>query len=367
MNPRTCLPVVAFLLLASTIGVVASRAQAPGARGGDSASNLRNIGQAIMMYANDHKGHVPPDLGKLAKYLDGNLDVLVSPRRVTLMPDDVRAKPEASAEWFNTWCDYVLTVPPGTRQSRIRMPSQFPLVVEKPSLQDEGTIAVLYADGHVVEYARRAPGARTDAAIAPAPAAAASRPAPMVPASAPLPNADEVVGKFPENLAAALAGSWRLTDSIDATYTFNPDGMFTLAFQNSGDASGEASGTWKLNGKRLIMTNTVSNTPFTIVGEQEDAEIAGLTGNALALRTTNRKGAEELLLFARIVPFAKGKHDNAKVVGTWQADNLLLVLAESGMFDARRFLCRRGDFLPSRRCIDRRVRVGLKRSCRIAL
>ena len=290
---------------------------------GSAAVNLRQIGQAIHMYASDHKGYVPPDLGKLAKYVrESGLDVFVSPRRMTQIPPEVRAKPEASAEWFATQCDYVLTVPPGTRISRLRDPAQFPIVVEKPT-NGGGVIAILYADGHVVEYADRN-------VAEPAGAPAASSPAPMAaaPPSTRRAQAKGPGAKLPADLPGALTGSWRLTQGVDATYAFKADGTFTLTFL----ASGQASGTWKLDGNRLIMTNTATSTPYTVVGEQEDAEIVGVTDNALALRTTNRKGADEILVFEKIVPFASGKHDNPKIIGTWQADDMLLVVAESGLF-----------------------------------
>jgi hypothetical protein len=291
---------------------------------GSSAGNLLQVGQALMMYANDNKGHLPPDLGKLAKYVRGNLDVFTSPRGGTPLPREVREKPEASADWFNSRCDYVLTVPPGTRLSRVREPGAFPLVIEKGSKGRE-PIAILYADGHVVEYA----AATAPPTIARDEQPTASRPGAMTPATPATLPADvaAVAGKFPADLPAALVGAWRLTAGVDATYQFDADGTFTLRFPGAG----QAGGTWKLDGKRLVMTNTTSGTPFTLVGEQEDAEIVGVTERALALRTTNRKGAEEVLVFQKIVPFPKGKHDNKMIVGTWQADNLLLVLGESGL------------------------------------
>jgi prepilin-type processing-associated H-X9-DG protein len=331
----------------STAAVVAAVAtlQAQPRPERSSAENLRNLGQAIMMYAADYKGHVPPDLGKLAKYVGGDLDVFVSPRRVTRMPEDVRAKPESSAEWFNTSCDYVLTVPPGTRLSRLRQPEQFPLVVEKPSLHDEGTVAILYADGHVVDYARSARPSRPGegpAGVAPLAAPATSRPAALVPAPRTTqPATSAVVGKLPRDLPTALFGTWRITldPFVEATYRFNGDGTFSLTFAHTAPAANPAEarehgagGTWALDGAKLTMTNTSSNTPYTVVGETEEAEIIGMNDTALAMRTTNRKGAEEVLVFVKVVPFAKGKHDNPKIIGTWQADNALLVLAESGLF-----------------------------------
>jgi hypothetical protein len=328
MKPFTIIGSVVALFGA----VVALHAQTRPLR--SSAGNLLQIGQAVLMYANDNKGYFPPDLGKVTKYVKGDLDLFVSPRRATEIPSEVRAKPEDSALWFTMRCDYVLTVPPGTRLTRVRDMAQFPLVVEKGS-EPDAPIAILYADGHVVEYGPQMP--RGGPAFRANPSAPASRPAALIPAppSTQPATAGALVGKLPGNVASALAGSWRISFErvVQATYTFNPDGTFALAFAAVPPHSppGRASGTWKLDGTRLVITNTASDTPYTVIGEQETAEVVGLTDDALALHTTNRKGTEEVMTFQRVIPFAKGKHDNPKVMGTWQADRALLVLAESGL------------------------------------
>jgi len=321
---------LSVILVASAAVVVAHAQTPPTTRRASSYGNLLKIGQAVQMYASENKGHLPPDLGKLGRYLNNDLDVFVSPRRATQVPPDVREKPDASAEWFALRCDYVWTVPPGTRLTKIRPANQFPLVVERGTDERDAHVAILYADGHVVEYEPHVARLPAFADRAPAPRASLV-PISPAPTSAPSSQPTDV----PENLAAALEGSWRIViaGTMEVTYTFQPGGTFALVFTAAEGLmpQGNASGKWRIDGSRLVMTNTASNTPNTIVGEEEDAEIVGIDAQRLALRTTDRKGVEEVLVFQRVVPFAKGKHDNPHVIGTWQGDNVMLVTAESGL------------------------------------
>jgi hypothetical protein len=127
----------------------------------------------------------------------------------------------------------------------------------------------------------------------------------------------------------------------EATYQFDPDGRFTLTFvlaSNTGIAAdvagaGVARGTWRLEGKRLVMKNTDSTTHFTVVGEEEVAE-AEVSGGQLVMLTTDRKGQTERLTLRRVEPskpFAKGRIDKPQLVGTWQCGSATLLIAESGL------------------------------------
>jgi hypothetical protein len=140
------------------------------------------------------------------------------------------------------------------------------------------------------------------------------------------------------DVTPALAGAWRTNvDPYTATYQFDGDGKFVLTFALGprspmrGGMAGRASGTWKLDGHALVMTNTQSDTPFTQVGEEERADVAGLDEHTLVLDTTNRKGKPEQIVLRRVVPFARGKHDDDKIVGTWNGEGITLVLADSGL------------------------------------
>jgi prepilin-type processing-associated H-X9-DG protein len=99
-----------------------------------SLSNLRQIGLACLMYANDHDGKLPEKLDELisTKYLKDN-KVLVSPIRPKL---------------FSGAPDYHY-VSGAIQLSKIKEPAEFILVYENPAYQKEGT-NVLFADGHVV-------------------------------------------------------------------------------------------------------------------------------------------------------------------------------------------------------------------------
>jgi hypothetical protein len=79
------------------------------------------------------------------------------------------------------------------------------------------------------------------------------------------------------------------------------------------------------------MDNHDSNTPHTVAGEQEQAEVARVSETELVLSTTDKHGKPEEITLARGIPFARGKRDNEKVVGTWHEGQMTLVLAESGM------------------------------------
>lgn len=146
-----------------------------------------------------------------------------------------------------------------------------------------------------------------------------------------------------------IVGAWRTTvGMLDATYQFNEDGTFSLTFTRSAKADGargmpqtrpggvpspttSAGGTWRMDGKRLVMTNTRSDNPLTVVGEQEDAEVLSVDANELVLRTTDIKGKLEDVRFERRSAFKKGARDDERVVGTWRGDQGTLVLADKGL------------------------------------
>jgi hypothetical protein len=134
-----------------------------------------------------------------------------------------------------------------------------------------------------------------------------------------------------------IVGSWRLRiDSIVATYRFGNDSTFSLTFTNVPGPAAEqqAGGSWRVNGDTLVMINKWSNTPLTVVGEEESAKIISVSLGKLVLENINRKGKPENLTFDRAEPFVKGKLDNPKIVGTWQSSFGTLDLQSGG--DVRR-------------------------------
>jgi hypothetical protein len=251
------------------------------------------------MYSNEYKGHLPPDLAGAKPYLGEGADASVARLQE----------------------DYVYAVQPGTRIVRIKSPGQHPVLVQKAEPGE--SILILFADGHVGRFT----------------------PAPAAPRGG---------GRAPENAAAqpaeqGILGAWQTTAGLhDARYQFNADGTFTLEFTPSAKLAqhqrqlpqtrpavppqpARAGGTWRIEGKRLVMTNTSSTTPFTVVGEREEAELVSVGPNDLVLRTTDNRGQPEDVRLVRRTPFEKGKRDDQRIVGTWRSERLTLVIADSGL------------------------------------
>ncbi len=128
-----------------------------------SASYLRQIGVGIMMYANDHKGMTPPDLGSLiaANYFGQDLGVanlFISPnaREMSVMPADLKDLPQ----WVNQASSYVYVLP-NFDITKAKAPGMLVVAYDKFPNAD-GTTAAAYLDGHVTYLA---PGA-LEAALA---------------------------------------------------------------------------------------------------------------------------------------------------------------------------------------------------------
>lgn len=111
-----------------------------------SASNLRQIGMACLLYSNENKGKYPPDIGAMLLTQDVGMDVFISPRTRNEIPLDVRqADPPTQAEWLNVNSDYVY-IGGGKRVTDVG-PNEV-LAHERPDGLDDG-INILYGDGHV--------------------------------------------------------------------------------------------------------------------------------------------------------------------------------------------------------------------------
>ena len=133
--------------MAAAIAVPAVSKARGSARQVVAMNDLRQVGMGLMMYANDHQGKFPADLGQLV--LNGYLapEVFISPRNGNKkVPVDVAvAKPEVQATWVNTNSDYVYIGAGLTANA----PAGTILAHEKAEGAPGGKISLLFSDAHV--------------------------------------------------------------------------------------------------------------------------------------------------------------------------------------------------------------------------
>jgi prepilin-type processing-associated H-X9-DG protein len=109
------------------------------------ASNERQIGQGILLWANDHKGQYPPTLGDLATDGDLTPEVFICPSGNTALPKDYKTMAPADlAKWVNEHADYVYV---GAGQNTMIGADQV-VLYEKPADHTTG-MNILFGDGHV--------------------------------------------------------------------------------------------------------------------------------------------------------------------------------------------------------------------------
>lgn len=107
-----------------------------------SASNLRQMGQAAFLYAQEHKGKFPPDF---ATMLDEDLvpAVFINPSHSdTATPP---ADPKAAKEWVNQQTDYIYI---GKGKTTTGVTPETVIAHENLNTSPEG-VNVLFGDGHV--------------------------------------------------------------------------------------------------------------------------------------------------------------------------------------------------------------------------
>lgn len=109
-----------------------------------SASNLRQIGLAMQLYANENKGKFPTTMGELLLTQDITIDVFVSPETMTRAP--LEKNKEEQALWVSKDSDYEYIGGGKT----VRAGADVIMAYEKfrPGVQG---VNVLFGDGHV-EY-----------------------------------------------------------------------------------------------------------------------------------------------------------------------------------------------------------------------
>jgi len=112
-------------------------------------SNLRMIGQAILLYSNDDNtkyrrpGHYPPDLGTLTKAEPIEPKWFISPiDKLTILP--LLATPDDAAAWVNQNTSYIYL---GAAMNTDADPAVI-VAYEKPGLDKDGSMA-LFGDLHV--------------------------------------------------------------------------------------------------------------------------------------------------------------------------------------------------------------------------
>jgi prepilin-type processing-associated H-X9-DG protein len=106
------------------------------------ASNMRQIGQAVLLYANENKGAYPPDLGTLLRTQDLTWEVFVCPDTSTSLPKDVKEL-AAMATWTNEHSDYVYV----GQKLRNDSPANKILLYESMKHHSDGC-NILFNDGH---------------------------------------------------------------------------------------------------------------------------------------------------------------------------------------------------------------------------
>lgn len=115
-----------------------------------SASNLKQIGLGVQMYANDHKGRFPPDLGVVMTEQDMAPEIFINPRSGTQSPPRNLAI-AARAAWVKENSDYAYL----GAGLKINANADVVVAYEKMDGLHDG-INILFADGHVefVEMSR---------------------------------------------------------------------------------------------------------------------------------------------------------------------------------------------------------------------
>lgn len=110
------------------------------------ASDMRQMGQGCLLYANDHRGKYPQTLGELVTDADMNPQVFVCPSGNTDAPTpDLMRDPKKGAAWVNQNADYVYL---GAAMNP-NMPADRMLIYEKPENHEHQGRNVLFNDGHV--------------------------------------------------------------------------------------------------------------------------------------------------------------------------------------------------------------------------
>jgi prepilin-type processing-associated H-X9-DG protein len=109
------------------------------------ASNMRQIGQSMMLYATDHKGQYPDDLGSC--YIEGiEPGAFTCPSgNVSLPPNFKQMKREEQVAWINEHSPYTYI----GKGKNTTAPADEVMLYEELSDHDTDGGNFLYGDGHV--------------------------------------------------------------------------------------------------------------------------------------------------------------------------------------------------------------------------
>jgi hypothetical protein len=111
------------------------------------ASNIRQISMGILMYANDHKGEYPPDLGTLVTSGPLAIDLFVCPLTKNQIPPEIRNAPKAQqATWVNEHSDYIYH---GKGLNTRKAAAMTPVISEREGAATTVGENIGFGDGHV--------------------------------------------------------------------------------------------------------------------------------------------------------------------------------------------------------------------------
>jgi prepilin-type processing-associated H-X9-DG protein len=117
-----------------------------------SQSNLRRIGQAMLIFGNEHKGKNPPNLSVLAGDGYDGLEAWVNPRVPTMVPRGEMSSLEDGA-WVEAQDDYLMA--PGVANVfQTRFGQDDIVVYENPDTTPFDNLNALFGDGHVAVVTR---------------------------------------------------------------------------------------------------------------------------------------------------------------------------------------------------------------------
>ncbi len=109
------------------------------------ASNMRQMGQALLLYSIEHRQRYPKTLGELVTTQDLGIDVFTCPSGNVEYPFDLRQAPiEQQAQWVTDHAPYVFLAPPNAN-----VPPDIVVIHEAFDNHGGGGINVLFGDGHV--------------------------------------------------------------------------------------------------------------------------------------------------------------------------------------------------------------------------
>jgi prepilin-type processing-associated H-X9-DG protein len=107
-------------------------------------SNMRQIGQGILLYSNENKGKYPPDQGTIVKTQDLTAEVFTCPSGDTPQPPHFANLDEA-AKWVNEHSDYVYL----GKGMTSAVGAETIVLYEKPNAHGSQGMNMLFGDGHV--------------------------------------------------------------------------------------------------------------------------------------------------------------------------------------------------------------------------